>query len=552
MNLQPINASASPEVQINENFDTLDFASVYGKDPRTTQNLTWVYYGGRWASFSITGGIANAITLTDAADNYLVVAKASGVLSKSTGTTNWNNTTDYARVYKVTTAGGVVTVIEDHRGGSFGVFGLTGGLGDVVGPASAVDGRAVLFDGTTGKLVKQAGGAPVIGPASATDGMPVLFDGTTGKLVKDSTAAAVRTAIGIDNVPLVGGIGKNAIINGDMTIAQRGATFAAVANGDYGLDRWKYLKSGAMVHTVSQDADVPTVVQAGRLFTHSLKMVLTTPDTAIAAGDFCAISQNIEGYNWRSFAQRIVTVSFWFKSPITGIHCARISNGGFDRSCVKEFTVNVVNTWEKKTLTFPASPSGGTWDYINGIGAQLAITLASGATFQTTPDTWQTGNFLATANQVNGVNTSITPYFITGIQLEAGSVATEFEHRSIGFELALCQRYCCKSYDLTVAPATNTAVGQFFSSNRATAAGTLDYGSTVLFPVRMRAVPTLTAYTPAGSAGNLLDYLGNAVGASIDTNLSGHGFNPYTSGGSGYTTGQSAALRGHYLATAEL
>lgn len=122
MNLQPINASASPEAQINENFETLDCFSVYGKDPRTTENLTWVYYGGRWSGFSITGGIANAITLTDDDDNYLVVAKATGVLSASNSSTNWDDTNNYARVYKITAASGVVTATEDHRGGLYGIF----------------------------------------------------------------------------------------------------------------------------------------------------------------------------------------------------------------------------------------------------------------------------------------------------------------------------------------------------------------------------------------------------------------------------------------------
>ena len=108
---------------------------------------------------------------------------------------------------------------------------------------------------------------------------------------------------------------------------------------------------------------------------------------------------------------------------------------------VAEYTVNASNTWEFKTITFTASPSAGTWNYENGIGLQLGFTLASGTTFQTTKDTWQSGSFFATANQVNACDSSSNDFFIAGVQLEAGSVATPFEYRTVQQELSLCERY---------------------------------------------------------------------------------------------------------------
>ena len=120
MNLQTINASASPEVQDNENFETLDCFAVYGKRQPVTSGLTWGYYGGRWGGFAVTAG---TFTLTDATTNYLVVAKSTGAITASTATTNWLDATNYARVYKLITAGGVVTATEDHRVGPGGVFG---------------------------------------------------------------------------------------------------------------------------------------------------------------------------------------------------------------------------------------------------------------------------------------------------------------------------------------------------------------------------------------------------------------------------------------------
>lgn len=110
---------ASAEVPINENFALLGWAAVYGKRAEASSALTWAYEGGRWGGFAIT---ASTLTLTNAADNYIVVAIATGVISTSTATTNWNDSTNYARVYKVTTAGGVVTATEDHRAGPGGVI----------------------------------------------------------------------------------------------------------------------------------------------------------------------------------------------------------------------------------------------------------------------------------------------------------------------------------------------------------------------------------------------------------------------------------------------
>jgi len=185
MNLQTINASASPEVQINENFETLDFASVYGKRPAATSGLTWGYYGGRWSGFAIT---ADVLTLTGASTNYLSVLRSSGVISTSTATTNWDNTTLYARVYKLTTAGGAVTAVEDHRAGAYGVF--TSGDGDVVGPASATADDLARFDGTTGKLIK-AGIALSTSTTLAEDSDAVV---ATQKAVKAYADALISTA----------------------------------------------------------------------------------------------------------------------------------------------------------------------------------------------------------------------------------------------------------------------------------------------------------------------------------------------------------------------
>lgn len=120
MSLQQLSASqASPEVIINENFEALDHVGVFGKAHATSTGLTWGYNGGRWGGTAITAG---TVTLTNATTNYVVMLRSSGAVSVSTATTNWNNTALYARLYKLTTAGSVVTATEDHRAGPYGPF----------------------------------------------------------------------------------------------------------------------------------------------------------------------------------------------------------------------------------------------------------------------------------------------------------------------------------------------------------------------------------------------------------------------------------------------
>jgi hypothetical protein len=234
-------------------------------------------------------------------------------------------------------------------------------------------------------------------------------------------------------------MGKNKIINGKMEIAQRGTSFAAVvADVTYSLDRWQLGNISTAVYTLSQQSDVPSSNE----FQSSLRIAVTTADTSIAAGDQAFIQQRIEGFNARDLIGRTFTVSFWVRSSKTGTHCLALRNSAFNRSYVAEYTVNSANTWEQKSVTVSGGLiTAGTWDWTNGIGVGVAWTLAAGATFQTTSGAWQPGDFLATSAQVNCLDTIGNIFAITGVQLEVGSVATPFEHRPFGVELALAQRY---------------------------------------------------------------------------------------------------------------
>jgi len=117
---EPVEQSANPEVPMNQFMDNLEYGTVYSYRHEDSSGLTWAYWGGRWGGFAVAEG---TLTLTNTTDNYIVAARASGVISTSTGTTNWNDTANYARVYKVTCAGGVPTAVEDHRAGLYGIHG---------------------------------------------------------------------------------------------------------------------------------------------------------------------------------------------------------------------------------------------------------------------------------------------------------------------------------------------------------------------------------------------------------------------------------------------
>ena len=224
-----------------------------------------------------------------------------------------------------------------------------------------------------------------------------------------------------------------------MEIAQRGASISPLGAGSaYTLDRFRWIAAGSVGATATQAADAPA--NAG--LQYSLRVTINTADVSIGATDLVYLDQPIEGYNVSDLVGKTFTLSFWVRSPKVGTHCVFLSNSTADRSYVAEYTVAAANTWEFKTVTLVGGlPVAGTWNFTSGVGLQVGWALASGSNFNTTAGAWQTGAYRGTANQVNCVDTVGNIFAITGVLLEVGSVATPFEHRPIGTELALCQRY---------------------------------------------------------------------------------------------------------------
>jgi hypothetical protein len=254
-----------------------------------------------------------------------------------------------------------------------------------------------------------------------------------------STAGITTAYIGsINDGPLSGA--RNIIINGDMRIDQRnaGASFTITGDTDYTLDRWRCRTYGGTGRfSVQQDSSSPNSIDP------SAKLTVTTTDTSGTYG--YAFSQRVEGYNFSPFAYgtavaKTATISFWVRSSVTGTYCFSIRNGDGDRSYVAEYSISSADTWEYKTITFTGDTTG-TWLTTNGIGALLEWSLGVQTAKQTTTGSWQSGNYVGTSNQIDWISNAGATFYITGVQLESGSVATPFERRSYGQELALCQRY---------------------------------------------------------------------------------------------------------------
>ena len=229
------------------------------------------------------------------------------------------------------------------------------------------------------------------------------------------------------------------IINGGFNVWQRGTSFATIATGVYSADRFVYSKVGLMVHTITRETDVPGTTPFGT--NYSLKVDCTTIDASIDAGDFCTVGQKIEGYNFKKYVGGYGTLSFWVKGTKTGVHCVSFRNSVADRSYVAEYVINTTATWEFKTITIPLDYSGGTWDYINGIGLEISWALAVGSTFQTTPDAWQTGDYLGISDQVNACDNTANLFFLAKIKFELGQVATPFVNPVHEQEVGRCMRY---------------------------------------------------------------------------------------------------------------
>lgn len=276
---------------------------------------------------------------------------------------------------------------------------------------------------------------------------------------------------------------RNRIINGAMAIAQRG--YATTSNPGFGyssigtLDRWGFWCSSNAAFTTAQVSDAPSGFVYSTLITSSGSI-------ALGASTYGTFSQRIEGNNiadlaWGTANAKPITISFWVKSSLTGTFSSYVFNENYSYCYNYTFNIPTANTWVQITKTI-AGPTTGLWQTDTRTGIEFGITLLNGTNYSADADSWTARNYaIGTGSTVNLLSTSGATMNVTGVQLEKGNIATSFDVRPYGTELALCQRYCLVYGENSYSVFGN---GYAFLS---TGASTVTYP-----PVEMRTVPTLS------------------------------------------------------------
>jgi len=271
---------------------------------------------------------------------------------------------------------------------------------------------------------------------------------TADKLASNSVTSAKISDGTITATDTDGSIGKpafkNLIINGDMSIAQRGTSFTGQTSGAYYLDRFKTDMSSLGTWAITQSTDVPS----GQGFKNSMKFDCTTADASPSANDFLFLNQPIEGFNTASFKfgssnAESLTLSFWVKSNKTGTYVVRFYDIDNQRSISQSYTISSASTWEKKTITISGDTVSSP-NYDNGYAFAINWGLGAGSSYTsgTLNTSWNSNNNAnAFVGQVNLADSTSNEWYITGVQLEVGTSASDFEFLPHDVNKNRCNRY---------------------------------------------------------------------------------------------------------------
>ena len=284
---------------------------------------------------------------------------------------------------------------------------------------------------------------------------------------------------------------KNIIINGDMSIAQRATSQSSVTTiGYYTCDRFQWIADYGTV-TLSQDTTVPS----GQGFAKSYKVDVTTAGT-VSSGGYVLVRQKIEGQNLQYLKKgtsnaKSLTLSFWIQSTKTGTYIAELYDADNNRQISKAYTVSSSNTWEKKTLTF-AGDTSGAFGNDNGGSLFLNLYLSAGTDYTsgTLNTSWAASvNVNRVVGQVNAQDNASNNIYFTGVQLEAGTTASDFEFLPHDVNLKRCMRYYFT--DALYSSGGNTGLAEMpICTSNANFKHIFKH-----FPVTMRAAPTISNIT---------------------------------------------------------
>ena len=411
------------------------------------------------------------------------------------------------------------------------------GIDSTVKSVSTVANAAYPASNPAGYITASAIPAPYVLPTASTTILGgVKVDGSTVTAAGDGTLTSHASG-GIPEAPTDGKLysrqnsawtptvvpmGDNRIINGDMRIDQRNAGASGTTNAAYTVDRWRY--SGSQVTKGAwQRYSGPSLIPIG--FGGALSFTSSSA-YALLAGDSFTFYQPIEAdmvsdLAWGTANAQTVTLSFWVLSSLTGTFGGSIRNDTLNRSYPFAFSIPAASTWTKIVVTIPGD-TAGTW-VMSGNGAALLVgfSLGSGTNFTAAAGAWTAGSISAPTGAVSVVSTNGATFFLTGVKLEIGSIATPFNRKSMAESMVDCQRY------YQVSQIYQGASGQ-------TAGGAFNAGTSI--PVAMRATPTLASTLNASSNWNLG---GLSAGAS------------FVAGGTSIAAGQTV-INVTFSASAEL
>ena len=373
--------------------------------------------------------------------------------------------------------------------------------------------------------------------------------------ISSTTAGSPTVTLPTPTAPASWYVGRNIFINGAMMVSQRNTSVAAVTTtGYYTVDRMRLSNSSMGTWTLIQETLTSGDAYADG-FQKAFRMDCTTANASPAAANALSVQCKMEGYTLQGLKKgtanaKSFTVSFWVKSNLTGNYNFFVKDRDNSRQAIQLYTINVADTWEKKTITFTGDTTG-----VLGCDANSSLEfwwmLGSGTDYSsgTRPTGWEAGAVWANTGvgNVNLASSTSNDWAITGVQLEVGSNATPYEHKTFGQELIACQRYYSKSYNTDVAPATSGAAGAC-SSLAIYSSGSQSLGAR--WVTSMRSAPTVVIY-PTGSTntGYVTQTSNNAEVAATagDIGMSGFG---YLSGS--LPTSNANGVRFHWSADAEL
>jgi hypothetical protein len=456
---------------------TVNAGAVVATDKITIQDDTVTIAG----NLVVQGANTTLGTVVETLDNNIILNKSGNDASAEGGGVDITRTTINAAIR-----------FDSALASKFKI-GLVGTLWEVLvsGVAQSVSGIKTFLNDIVVKTLIQIDGATsgfvkITSPAAPTSWTLTLppTDGNAGEILQTDGSGVTTWTTNSS-----GKTYKNKLINGSMQIDTDGlgTLISAPASGKYVLDQWRYISTQAGKFDFQRNKNAVTPPNGFLNYSGAQVAAAYTP----LSTDFFSIDQLIEGHDvvdlsFGNAGAKSVSLSFWVYSSLTGAHSGSLRNGAGDRSYPFSFTINAANTWEYKTIT-AIGDTTGTWLVDYGIGFTVDFCLGAGSNFRSTAGTWQAGTFLGVTGGVDIVATASSTFYFTGVQLEIGNAATEFEVEPFNILLERCLRF----YETS--EAEDGAIGNLLLwSGMTTSTGV--YYASIPFKVTKRSTPTITIF----------------------------------------------------------